>query len=156
MGSIGFSAAPRAVYGFIQDPDDPKMRLMLPIKSNLGDDSTGYRYRIATNKSLGLRPPPPYVDWCDDNVSDQRIDDLLDPPTPREAAKLEKEAEIREWLDGYLEPGYEILSEDFNEDFAAQGFDPKKVRDIAAKLGYRKSQNGVKHGPWYTYRIESG
>jgi hypothetical protein len=45
-GSIGFVAAARAAYLVARDPQDGERRLLLPLKNNLGDDSTGYAYRV--------------------------------------------------------------------------------------------------------------
>jgi hypothetical protein len=45
-GSIGFVAAARAAYFVARDPDDGERRLLLPLKNNLGVDSTGYAYRV--------------------------------------------------------------------------------------------------------------
>jgi putative DNA primase/helicase len=46
IGSIGFPAVARAVYLVASDPSDPQRRLMLPVKNNLGDDSTGFAFRV--------------------------------------------------------------------------------------------------------------
>jgi len=35
IGSVAFTAAPRAVWQVLEDPDDPGRRLMLPVKMNL-------------------------------------------------------------------------------------------------------------------------
>jgi hypothetical protein len=46
MGSLAFVAAARAAYAVTKDPDDPARRLFLPLKNNIGSDSTGYAFRI--------------------------------------------------------------------------------------------------------------
>jgi putative DNA primase/helicase len=45
-GSLAFAAAARAVYIVARDPENPARRLLLPAKNNLGDDRTGYAYRL--------------------------------------------------------------------------------------------------------------
>ena len=45
-GSIAFVAASRASYVVTKDPNDPDMRLMLPLKNNLAKDTHGFAYRI--------------------------------------------------------------------------------------------------------------
>ena len=46
IGSLAFGAAARAVYLVTRDPEDRERRLFLPAKNNIGDDRTGYAYRI--------------------------------------------------------------------------------------------------------------
>jgi len=47
MGSIGFAAAARIVYGIIKDPQNPARRLFFPIINISGQDKEGYRYEIS-------------------------------------------------------------------------------------------------------------
>jgi hypothetical protein len=44
--SLAFAAAARGVYIVARDPKDAERRLFLPAKNNLGDDRTGYAFRI--------------------------------------------------------------------------------------------------------------
>lgn len=47
MGSLGWVAAARAAYGvFRDDESDGRRRLMLPLKNNVGDDTTGFAFSI--------------------------------------------------------------------------------------------------------------
>jgi energy-coupling factor transporter ATP-binding protein EcfA2 len=46
MGSIGFAAAARIVFGVMKDPEDAERRLFLPIKNNIGQDKDGFVYKI--------------------------------------------------------------------------------------------------------------
>ena len=46
MGSIGFAAAARIVFGIMKDPEDAERRLFLPIKNNIGPDKEGFVYKI--------------------------------------------------------------------------------------------------------------
>jgi putative DNA primase/helicase len=45
-GSLAFVAAARAAYIVAKDQGDPQRRLMLPIKNNLGEDQSGYAFRV--------------------------------------------------------------------------------------------------------------
>src|SRR5262249_55729505 len=45
-GSLAFVAASRAAYLVAQDPENPARRFFLPIKNNIGPDSTGLAFRI--------------------------------------------------------------------------------------------------------------
>ena len=49
MGSLAFAAAARGVFGVVRDPDQEDRRLLLPIKNNIGNDRTGFAYRIRTD-----------------------------------------------------------------------------------------------------------
>jgi hypothetical protein len=46
QGSVAFAAAARAVWGVCKDKDNPSRRLFLPLKNNLGTDTTGFAYQI--------------------------------------------------------------------------------------------------------------
>lgn len=46
IGSIAFTAAARIVWAVVEDPDDDRRRLMLPLKSNLIEKPTGLAYEI--------------------------------------------------------------------------------------------------------------
>lgn len=46
QGSIGFAAAARAVWGVAKDKENPSRRLFMPLKNNLGTDSTGFAYSV--------------------------------------------------------------------------------------------------------------
>ncbi|WP_374601056.1 AAA family ATPase [Niveibacterium sp.] len=45
-GSVAFVAAARAAYLVTRHPDDEEMRVMVPLKNNLGDDRTSYTFRV--------------------------------------------------------------------------------------------------------------
>jgi putative DNA primase/helicase len=64
MGSVGFTAAPRAVWLVAKDPSNPDMRVFAPIKNNLGPDDAkvALAYIIEGEKQItGIR-------WYDDPV----------------------------------------------------------------------------------------
>ncbi len=46
MGSLAYTAAPRAAYALVKDRDDASRRLLLPMKANQGPDNTGLAFRI--------------------------------------------------------------------------------------------------------------
>lgn len=63
MGSIAFTAASRAAWGVYKDPEDPSKRLFLPIKNNIGPDSTGLAYTIQVEGDVGR------VEWFKEPVT---------------------------------------------------------------------------------------
>jgi hypothetical protein len=70
LGSVGMVATSRAAYLVVKDKDDAKRRLFLPAKNNLGDDHTGYAFRIF-EKPTGYDQPAYSIaaDWEDEVVS---------------------------------------------------------------------------------------
>ena len=72
-GSIAFTAMARAVYLIAKDPDDPKRRLMMPIKNNLGHDEAGLAYRISVTPE-GIA----FIEW-DARAVTITPDDALNP-----------------------------------------------------------------------------
>ena len=80
-GSIAFTATARAVYLIAKDPDDPKRRLMMPIKNNLAEDETGLAYRIDVTDGIAS------IEWDDRSVS-VTPDEVFN-PDPDSSAKDE-------------------------------------------------------------------
>jgi putative DNA primase/helicase len=63
-GSTAWVAAPRVAFLVVEDPKT-KERFMLPVKNNLGDDRTGFQYRIV-EKLLNYDEQmikAPYIEW---------------------------------------------------------------------------------------------
>ncbi|HEX7080204.1 MAG TPA: AAA family ATPase [Gammaproteobacteria bacterium] len=58
IGSVAFTAAARAVYAVVPDPEDEQQRLVVCLKCNLAADTTGYSFRIATTAA-----GDPYTQW---------------------------------------------------------------------------------------------
>jgi putative DNA primase/helicase len=81
-GSIAFTATARAVYLIAKDPDDPKRRLIMPIKNNLAEDETGLAYRINVTPD-GIA----FIEWDDQFVS-VTPDEVFN-PDPDSSAKDE-------------------------------------------------------------------
>ncbi len=89
-GSLAFVAAARAAFLVSKDPLYPYRRLMLPIKNNLGDDSTGFAYQIAVAEN-----GTPSVEWEDDPVMTTADEALIPPLTEGENTAVD---EAQEWL----------------------------------------------------------
>ncbi|MCB9838401.1 MAG: AAA family ATPase [Phycisphaeraceae bacterium] len=60
MGSLAFTAAARSVWAVMKEKDRPTSRLFLPVKSNIGADSEGYRYTIEEGRVAWDPEPVPY------------------------------------------------------------------------------------------------
>lgn len=96
-GSLAFVAAARAVFAVVKDKNDPARRLMLPVKNNLGPDSTGLAYRV-----IQAANGAPLVDWEPDPVTETADEAMRPAGVEEERAPLE---EAKAFLSGLLEFG---------------------------------------------------
>ncbi|GMV27145.1 MAG: hypothetical protein AMXMBFR58_31760 [Phycisphaerae bacterium] len=82
IGSIAWAAAARAAWAVIRDPDDDKRRLLLCLKNNIGLESLGMAYRIASPPGEGMLAVLSGVgriEWESEPLS-VRADDVLGAP----------------------------------------------------------------------------
>lgn len=82
IGSIAWAAAARAAWAVIRDPDDDKRRLLLCLKNNIGLESLGMAYRIASPPGEGMVAALSGVgriEWESEPLS-VRADDVLGAP----------------------------------------------------------------------------
>ncbi len=102
MGSLAFTAAARAVHLVARDPENPERRLMVPIKNNLGQDRTGYGFRLGPNADGQAR-----VNW-EDGPTEENADVLLDRlrrHRPHHADTQTKLEQAVAWLYAILKQG---------------------------------------------------
>lgn len=67
-GSLAFVAAARAAFIVIQDKEDKQTRLFLPIKNNIGCDTTGFAFKIESHKlTSGIETSR--VIWSDEIIT---------------------------------------------------------------------------------------
>jgi hypothetical protein len=100
MGSLAFTAAARAVWGVVKDPQDPQRRLMLPVKNNIAQDATGLAYSI---QASGLNTTP-YLTWEAKPV-DMSADEAMAPADRRDSNKVTERDEAKAWLREALADG---------------------------------------------------
>jgi hypothetical protein len=89
-GSLGFVAAARAVYAVSKDQDDPRRRLIVPIKANLATDVGGLAYRIGTDAT-----GTPRIEWEPEPVEISADEALAQAGDPDERAERQEAAD---WL----------------------------------------------------------
>jgi len=99
MGSLAFAAAARAAWTVAKDKDDPKRRLMLPIKNNIAPDGGGLAYRI---EPRGANDHPVVV-WEPDAVS-VSADDALAGDRDDAGGRTERD-DAADWLRAILADG---------------------------------------------------
>lgn len=144
IGSLGFVAAARAAFLVTPDPDDKERRLFLPMKNNLGPDTTGLAFRIE-----GMCVPSPAGDlatsrivWESEPVT-VTADDVMESEAPGDKSAV---GEAKDWLMENLTAGPVEAGQIFKR--AANVGIAKKTLDRASKsLGVTKSKTGMT-GPW--------
>jgi putative DNA primase/helicase len=126
MGSIGTVAAARVVWGVMKDPEEPKRRLFIPIKNNIGDDSSGFVYTIkqciVSEKIATSR-----IEWLPEKVEKTANEIMNQSNENRTAPQTEK---AKEFLLDLLKDGPVFLTEIRRK---AQELDITVTRLYAAK-----------------------
>jgi putative DNA primase/helicase len=136
-GSLAFVAAARAVFAVIKDKDEPSRRLMLPVKNNLGPDSTGLAYVVAQADNGA-----PMVAWEPDPVTIS-ADEAMRPTNDEERTATD---EAMEWLRDILAGGPMPASEAHKQARQA-GISDKALRTARERLSIRSIKEG---GPFGT------
>lgn len=140
MGSLAFAAAARAAWAVSKDKDDPRRRLLLPIKNNIAPDTGGLAYRI---EPLGVDGCPA-VAWEPDPVN-VSADDALAGDRDEGGGRTERD-DAAEWLADLLAHGPRP-ARDVERDARDAGYSIATVRRAKAAIGVvsRKPAFG---GPW--------
>lgn len=140
MGSLAFAAAARAAWAVSKDKDDPRRRLLLPIKNNIAPDTGGLAYRI---EPLGVDGCPA-VAWEPDAVN-VSADDALASDRDEGGGRTERD-DAAEWLADLLAHGPRS-ARDVERDARDAGYSIATVRRAKAAIGVvsRKPAFG---GPW--------
>ncbi len=150
LGSIAFIAAARAAFLVARSPTDPdgKKRLMIPVKNNLGNDSTGLEFVLSAIHSGGQ----PIVEWSAVPV-DMSADEALAPPERRRGPDPDERDEAEEFLAAALADGPRLAREVFKAAKAAD-ISERTLRRAKKTLGVEVDRDKVP-GPWY-WRLQGG
>lgn len=140
MGSLAFAAAARAAWGVAKDKDDPRRRLLLPIKNNIAPDTGGLAYAIEPVGVGGC----PAVAWEPDPVNES-ADDALSNGRGEGEARTERD-DAADWLTDLLADGPRLYR-DIERESREAGHAIGTLRRAKAALGVvsRKPAFG---GPW--------
>ena len=142
-GSVAFVAAARAAYAVVRDPQDPLRRLVLPVKNNLGTDSSGFSYAInvADNDA-------PYVVWGDEAVTEETADQVLGGThsTPRQEAINADVRAVCEWLKEALAKEAQPAADMWMQ-AEEKRFSKRDVERAKRQLGVRAAAKGFA-GRW--------
>ncbi len=133
-GSLAFVAAARSAWCVSKAPDNPQRRLVLPIKNNIGNDSTGLAYAIMDG----------VVCWEAEAVTttaDEALGAALN-PKKNEHRKVDDAAG---WLAQRLQNG-PVGASDIEAEAEAAGFSKSTLRRAAEQIEVVK--NKVGGGGW--------
>jgi putative DNA primase/helicase len=142
-GSLAFAAAARAVYIVARDPDDSARRLMLPAKNNIGDDRTGYAYRIepiSLANGIGTSRPV----W-EPGLVTVTADEALATHERGNAGAPPKRNAAAQWLAGILGEGPVAVSE-LRREAEAAGYSWATVRRAHNELDVTAEKTGYDDG----------
>ena len=140
MGSLAFVAAARAVWAVTKDKDNPRRRLVLPVKNNLAADVMGMAYTI---EAIGPCDAP-VVAWEPDPV-ELSADDAL----AAEQGGTEDGDDAKGWLREALADG-EMPAADVLRQARTNGFTDKATRKaFKAIRGERRRDGFGPGGVWY-------
>ena len=147
-GSVAFVAAARSAFGVVRDPNDRDRRLFLPLKNNLGKDTSGLGYRIPDTEAS------PRLEWETEPVNID-IDSLVSARTPRSRAKHAGITRVAEWLRNQLRGG-PVAAIDIQDHARRAGHPERKLKAALRELGVEQRPDGFR-GKWrYSLPAESG
>jgi hypothetical protein len=158
MGSAGFTAAPRSAFAVIRDADDPEIRMLLSLKSNLAAVGEAYGMcftlaskKVGTDKRNDKTISAPFVVWG------ERTDMTADEALQASQAALVKKArtpaldEARDFLIAELDgrPEGRLVNE-IQQDAKGMGIQLATLRRAREALGVisEKAPLPPGRGPW--------
>jgi hypothetical protein len=144
MGSLAFVAAARAVFAVTRDQQDEsgERRLFLPVKNNIGNDRSGFAYRIIATDGEAA-----HVAWERDPVNTD-VDEALARPEPRRGRTPDTRDQAAEWLKGELADGPRA-SEDLFEQAKAIGIAKGTLWRAKKVLGIKARKVGLEAWEWF-------
>ncbi len=135
-GSLAYGAAVRASFLVERDSGRPGDRLLVSLKNNVGDDQTGFRFRLA-----GEPGAIPRIEWDSDPVRMTAETILNQKPGGNSEAQEDVEWWLREILAEGPRPSAEV-----RELALAEGFAWKSIRRAQSQLGIKPFKKGYGGG----------
>lgn len=142
VGSLAYTAAARAVWALVRDPEDEERRLFLPVKMNLARDTAGLAFRVDANPE-GV----PVATW-EPGAVELRADDVLNPDLHPGRPPVERE-EAAAWLCAKLANGPRLATELLSE-ARAEGITDATLKRAKADAGAKADKVGFQ-GAWAWY-----
>jgi hypothetical protein len=133
-GSLAFVAAARAAFLVTRDKGDPARRLFLPLKNNLGPDTTGMAYRIEEVDGV------PRVAWEDECISIS-ADEALGRDDDQGDHESTLAGDAAEWLSDVLSGG-PVPSNEVKKHAKEAGYSWATIRRAQAALAIKPQRIG--------------
>lgn len=152
MESAAFVNAPRASFGVFDDPDNPNARLMLMLKTNMGEPPPGLRYHVDAIKcgkdtKTGAPIVAPRVVW--DGETDMTADEVVQAQGGPAAPKTEQ---AKAFLCDQLADGPKAVPY-IKAQSEAEGISPYALRTALGELGIKAVPTKGKVPPEWHYRL---
>lgn len=138
-GSLAFVAAARAAYMVARDPDNPDRRLFLPLKNNIGTDTTGFAFKIE-GATVGEIETSRVV-WDSEHAT-VPADEALASGTADDRSEA---ADAAEWLAGFLADGPKKQN-DCVKAGQREGYSPKMLRTARNRISATSRKAGFAGG----------
>jgi putative DNA primase/helicase len=147
MGGLAYVSAARAVWLISKDPDDPRRRLMLPIKNNLAEARTGLAYTVEESAAHAA----PVVCWSPQPM-DVSADAVLAPSSTDGMLRDEERRHAMQWLAERLAGG-PSPSRHVMADAAANAIAPRTLRRAFREMGGRAVRVGSAMPTYWTWEL---
>jgi hypothetical protein len=156
LGSVGMVATSRASYLVARDKENPERRLFLPAKNNLGDDRTGFAFKVAM-KSTGYEKPPyaVAVEWEKETVSITADEALAAEAKGTDGRKSEGAETAKKLISEMLRNGPRAAIE-FEQRARELAISDRSMRTARKALGVQTAKKGKGGWEWYLPRQAQG
>lgn len=141
IGSIGMVAAARVAYIVVKDEEKPEVRYFVPVKSNLGNDRTGFSFFIQETELVQYAVKTSKIIWNSETVDVQKI---LFPESSSGANRNDAVNFLKDLLAG----GKKLPSTEVFEAADACGYNKAAIRKAGKKLGIHPKKESMTGG-WH-------
>ncbi len=142
MGSTGFVAAARAAFVVAAHPNDEVLRVLLPMKNNIGNDSSGLSFQLE-GATIGDGIKTSRVCWQSETVMISADQVLALPLSDDEKSVL---GDAKEFLLDVLSYG-SVTAKAIRKDASSAGISWRTIERAKAALGI-ESKKSVYGGEW--------